>query len=108
MTIHTQKTINPLQFILGNVLGTNLSLLKIKAAAIPSGTPLQECFDYFSKTLPAGTSYLLFAQGDTTLVEYPSSKIDTQNMSTFYVAAPGTTPVTKIQTGRLKSASSLF
>jgi len=85
MAILKTKTLNPLQFVLGELLKTNLILISIKDGTIPDGTPVKDCMEYFRRTIPAGTSYLLFTQIDGNLTQCPSSAFSTQDMVAFHV-----------------------
>jgi len=106
-TVHGTKTINPLYFILQNILKNNLSIIKLKTEAIPEGTDLRACFSYLKKTIPAGTSYLIFTEKTSTLLECPASCVDTEDMVAFYVAED-TEDVTGLESGRTKVAAKVF
>ena len=85
MAVTKYKTINPLQFILGQVLKNNLILVRFKNGVMPEDAPVKDCMEYFNRTIPAGTSYLLFTQTEANLIECPSSNFGTQDMVAFHV-----------------------
>ena len=108
MSVNITKTINPLQFILGNLLHNNLVLINLKQEAIPEGTPLADCTDYFDRTIPAGTSYLLFNQIEVSLIECAASNLSTQGMEVFNIIDGRERPGAVAQTGRVSATNKLF
>lgn len=108
MAVTKTKTINPLQFILGNLLKNNLMLIKLKEEAIPEDTPIKDCMDYFKTTIPAGTSYLLFTQIEANLIECPTSSFGTQDMEAFYVSEGEESDSDPITAERIVASGKLF
>jgi hypothetical protein len=108
MGITKTKVINPLQFILGNVLKNNLIMIKLKEEAIPDDTPLKDCMDYYNSTIPAGTSYLLFTQIEANLIECPTSSFGTQDMEAFYVSEGEESDTDPIPSERIVASGKLF
>jgi hypothetical protein len=108
MSVEITKTINPLQFILGNILRNNLVLINLKTEAIPEGTPLADCTDYFNRTIPAGTSYLLFNQIEGSLMECAASNFSMQGMEVFNIVDGGESPGAIAQTRRMAATNKLF
>jgi hypothetical protein len=102
------KYVNPLQLVTGNLLRPNLLLIKLKQAAIPAGVPLKACMDYFRKTLPAGTSYLLFSQQENNLISCPSAAV-TEGATTAFRLVTGTeSSATPVAAERLVAAGEIF
>jgi len=94
--------------MLGQLLKNNLMLIKIKEGTIPTETPVKECMEYFSRTIPAGTSYLLFTQIDGNLTQCPSSAFSTQDMVAFHVNESTDTDTDPVDSERVVSAGGLF
>ena len=108
MAVLKTKTVNPLQFILGELLKNNLMLIKIKQGTIPEDTPIKDCMEYFRRTIPAGTSYLLFTQNDGNLTQCPSSNFSTQDMVAYHIHESIETDSEPVASQRIVSSGGLF
>jgi len=80
------KVINPLQVLLGQVMGRNLTLVRLKQAAIPAATPMADCLRFLDSTVPAGTACLLFTEASGTVSTCPEEAFQTVGQVGFHVA----------------------
>lgn len=102
------KIVNPLQLLVGNLFGRNLMLIKLKAAAIPAGTPVTECMDYFGRTLPAGTTYLLFTEVEGNLSECPGASCSMLETTAFRVKEGSESRTVPVTAERTAAAGGVF
>ena len=55
-------TINPLEFVLENIMRNHLILIKVKVAAVPSDSPGLKLFRYLRDVIPPHTTYIVFVE----------------------------------------------
>lgn len=95
-------------FVLGELMGSNLMVVRLKTDAIPADTPVDECMDYFARTLPAGVSYLLFNQFEDILTQCPVSVFDVGDTEAFQVNVSSDEVSSPVTASRSTAAAALF
>ena len=108
MAITKTKQINPMKFVLGELTGSNLMVVSLKQDAIPAGTPVGECMDYLERTLPAGTSYLIFTMFETNLTQCPTSVFDVGDTEAFQVNVSSDSVAAPVSGSRVTAAATLY
>jgi len=106
--INYYKTVNPLQFVAENILRQNTTLVSIKEECIPADVPLEACMDYFRRTIPAGTSCLIFSQATVTVLQMPSTDFLSGDTEAFYLGTGRKDGGSISNTSRITGAGATF
>ena len=61
------KNINPMQHMVVSLMNTNTMVMVVKQGVVKRDVPTKDCLDFLDRTIPAGTSYLIFTQTTDTL-----------------------------------------
>lgn len=61
--------INPFDFLVSNIFGSNIFFVKYKAGVISSSAPLQASIFQLVECVPAGSTFLLFLESGSTLMD---------------------------------------
>lgn len=80
-------TVNPLQFMLGNLMRNNVFLIVLKPDQFPSKSPGISLFSYLRRALPPHTTYLVYVEinAGTEYIDYSDSQLLTEDEQFFDV-----------------------
>lgn len=80
---HLPDMVNPLEFLLNNLLGNNMYMIKLRPEAYANETVGKEFFNYMRNIVPPHTSFVVYVEDIPDILEYSFSVNGNETMVNF-------------------------